>query len=283
MNGTAPTYPIRKLVIELAVVVVAVLLSAALGPFGTYASAPGERLLHWSLFVFGGYLFFRPVIAAGSALALNTGLPRWIAIAGSCLLASLPTTLLVLWVLAGRNVQQISVGSLVILYPQVVVVGATVTVVQLLFAGRTSGDGEDAPELPLPAPSTMAPVGMSTRVEERDAPAPSEDPAPPVGAPLFDLLPPHLGSDLICLENEDHYIRAHTAEGSALILMRMRDAVAQLKGEDGARVHRGWWVARCSVVEVVRRDRAVALRLVNGLEAPVARAMVPTLRENGWL
>lgn len=106
-------------------------------------------------------------------------------------------------------------------------------------------------------------------------------PAAPIRAALYYLLPAHLGSGLICLENEDHYIRAHTAEGSSLILMRMRDAAAHLASEDGERVHRGWWVARRAVVEVVRRDRAVTLRLVNGLEAPVARAIAPQLRDRG--
>ena len=281
MNGTAPTYSIRKLGIEMAIVAAAVLLLTALGPFATYALPPGERLLQWLLFVFGGYLFFRPVIAAGDALALNSGLPRWIAITGACLLASLPTTLLVLWVLTGRSMQQISIGSLVALYPQVVVVGATVTILQLLLTRRTARYGETSVILPM-AQNIKDSIEIRTGDENPEGPSLPHEPVTPVRAPLFDQLPAQLGSDLICLQNEDHYIRAHTAEGSALILMRMRDAVAQLEGEDGERVHRGWWVSRGAVVEVARRDRAIALRLVNGLEAPVARAMVPTLRQKRW-
>lgn len=283
MKGPAPNLPIRKLGIELLIVAAVVLLLTSLGPFGTYASPPGERLLEWSLFVFGGYLFFRPVIAAGDALALTSSVPRWIAIAGAYLLASLPTTLLVLWVLAGRTVQQISVGSLGALYPQVVVIGATVTIVQLLLARRSSGDDGRALDVPPPERPVVASTGTPVCLDSRIEPSSLTKPTIPARPPLFDQLPTHLGSDLICLENEDHYIRAHTAEGSALILMRMRDAVVQLEGEDGERVHRGWWVARGAVAHVVRRDRAIALHLVNGLEAPVARAMVPKLRRSGWL
>ena len=85
------------------------------------------------------------------------------------------------------------------------------------------------------------------------------------------------------MENEDHYVRAHTATGSTLLLMRLRDAVLELEEVEGARVHRGWWVARAAVAEVVRRERAVSLRLVNGLEVPVARSALPELRAAGWL
>ncbi|MBU6269648.1 MAG: LytTR family transcriptional regulator DNA-binding domain-containing protein, partial [Sphingomonadales bacterium] len=57
----------------------------------------------------------------------------------------------------------------------------------------------------------------------------------------------------------------------------------EMDGVEGARVHRGWWVARAAVSGVERRGRAVWLRLANGLEAPVARNAVADLREQGWL
>ena len=50
--------------------------------------------------------------------------------------------------------------------------------------------------------------------------------------PLFDQLPPELGSAIIALEMEDHYLRVHTRLGSDLILLRMRDALAELDGLD---------------------------------------------------
>jgi DNA-binding LytR/AlgR family response regulator len=116
-----------------------------------------------------------------------------------------------------------------------------------------------------------------------DAVPAGAEPGGVLDAPFLDMLPSHLGRALICLENEDHYVRVHTALGSALILMRMRDAVAQLHGADGERVHRGWWVSRHAVAEVVRRERNISLRLTDGREVPVARANVATLRARGWL
>ena len=82
---------------------------------------------------------------------------------------------------------------------------------------------------------------------------------------------------------EDHYLRVHTALGSDLILLRMRDAVAELDGLDGAQVHRSWWVARRAVEKIERDGRNVRLVLATGLVAPVARNMVPVLKSGGWL
>jgi DNA-binding LytR/AlgR family response regulator len=53
--------------------------------------------------------------------------------------------------------------------------------------------------------------------------------------------------------------------------MRMRDAVAELRGVDGIQVHRSWWVARKSIRAVEGTSRALRLELANGLVVPVAR------------
>ena len=82
---------------------------------------------------------------------------------------------------------------------------------------------------------------------------------------------------------EDHYLRVHTALGSDLILLRMRDAVAELDGLEGLLVHRSWWVAKSAVRAVERDGRSVRLILPNELVAPVARTMVPVLKNAGWL
>ena len=82
---------------------------------------------------------------------------------------------------------------------------------------------------------------------------------------------------------EDHYVRAHGPDASTLILQRMRDAEAELAAIDGMRVHRSWWVARWAVEQVLRDGRNYRLRLVGGIEAPVARERITALRDAGWL
>ncbi|MBA2467238.1 MAG: LytTR family transcriptional regulator DNA-binding domain-containing protein, partial [Sphingomonas sp.] len=100
---------------------------------------------------------------------------------------------------------------------------------------------------------------------------------------LMQRLPATFGDKLICMNMEDHYLRVHGVSGSALILMRMRDAVDELDGIDGAQVGRSWWVARDSVRRVLREGRSVRLELENQVTAPVARSRVPELRRRGWL
>jgi hypothetical protein len=259
----------RRLFAEFAILGGLILVLAALGPFGSYATPLGPRLLHWALYLVTGYVFFRPVIAAGSALARQTGMSRLVAIAVACLFGAFPTSIIFVFVAAGPAWRSVTGADLASAYLQTLIVGATVTIVQLL-AGRSAvpADASPAPSAaPRPDPQPAAAVDAT---EEEALPA------------LLDQLPPHLRGPILCLENEDHYVRVHTAQGSALVLIRMRDAVAQLEGQ-GARVHRSWWVARRAVAGAVRQDRNWKLRLLDGREVPVARASVAELRALGWL
>jgi DNA-binding LytR/AlgR family response regulator len=82
---------------------------------------------------------------------------------------------------------------------------------------------------------------------------------------------------------EDHYVRAHTGAGSTLLLMRLRDAVAELDAVDGRQVHRSWWVARNAVARAEPAGRGWKLTLRNGLVVPVPRERAGELRSAGWL
>ncbi len=102
-------------------------------------------------------------------------------------------------------------------------------------------------------------------------------------AAFFKRIPEELGVDLVCLEMEDHYVRVHTAQGNGLILMRMRDAVAELEGFDGMQVHRSYWVAREAIVSTQRDGERALLTLSNGMEIPVSRTRLRQLRELGFI
>lgn len=258
----------RKFAAELMIMAFATLVLALLGPFGTWELSLGKRLLFWMVFAAGGYGCFRPVIAGGDALASQSTLPRWAAIAIAILIASFPTTLIVALTFAGANWRKVSAGDLAGLYPMVLIIGSTITVIQLLLPRREPTVQPAAAVSPV-----IAPRSEIVSVPERAADAIS----------FLDQLPPHLGRQLLCIENEDHYVRVHTSAGSALILMRLRDAVTQLCGVEGMQVHRGWWVARAAVAVVVRQERRIVLRLIDGREVPVSRTSAPMLREQGWL
>lgn len=82
---------------------------------------------------------------------------------------------------------------------------------------------------------------------------------------------------------EDHYVRVHTPRGSALVLMSLGQAMAGLKDLEGAQTHRSWWVARKAVEGWLEDGRNLRLKLTGGLEAPVSRARIARLRDEGWL
>jgi DNA-binding LytR/AlgR family response regulator len=102
--------------------------------------------------------------------------------------------------------------------------------------------------------------------------------------PILARLPPRLrGAALYAVEAEDHYIRLHTSAGSDLVLLRFSDALAELRGIEGAQVHRSWWVAREAVVSSRREDGKLLLVLRGGTEAPISRSFTRALRDEGWL
>lgn len=101
--------------------------------------------------------------------------------------------------------------------------------------------------------------------------------------PLQWALPAGLRTAAIhAVEGHDHYVRVHTDRGSALVLLRLSDAVVRLWDVEGARTHRCWWVAR-GAVQGARRGRGRAvLSLPGGLNVPVSRTYAPALRGAGW-
>jgi DNA-binding LytR/AlgR family response regulator len=81
---------------------------------------------------------------------------------------------------------------------------------------------------------------------------------------------------------EDHYLRIHTALGSDLILLRLRDAMGELGPARGRQVHRSWWVAEGAIASTERGARP-HLILRNGLKVPVSKTYRDALKEADWL
>lgn len=133
----------------------------------------------------------------------------------------------------------------------------------------------------LSAAYTGGRLALRALVGRPAAPAaePEEDPA----AALMRRLAPGLrAARLLAVSSEGHYVRVHTDAGSELLLLRLKDAMADLARADGAQTHRSWWVARDAVEAVEREGDRVMLKLVNGETAPVSRQQGRVLREAGW-
>jgi hypothetical protein len=265
---------IRRIVIDLAVMTVIGVFLGLIGPFGTMAMPLSWRMLSWLAFAYVGYAIYSPMgLLVGwgqTALALpRVGL--WVAVV---VIATIPMTIAVQLIMSLPGPLrwpglEVIVGT----YSSVLVIGGGVT---LLFQMIKPGFREAAPRPAMPASPPEPPSAPPS------APAPASA-APPPPNPLFDQLPPELGSDIIALEMEDHYVRVHTALGSALVLMRLRDAMALVGEIEGMQVHRSWWVARAAVEDAVRDGRNIRLTLARGIEAPVARAKIADLRDARWI
>ncbi len=260
----------REILSDLAIMTGIGLFLGVLGPFGSIELPLGVRLISWLAFAYIGYACYRPMAPLVEWGARTLYLPRlglWLAAA---LIATVPMTVAVLAI--GNLPDPLRWPGLDIAltsYFYVFVVGGAITLFFNVLGMRESS--EMAP------PVTSQPVVAETAA---DTPQPVE---PAKTNPLLDQLPPALGSEVIALEMEDHYVRVHTALGSELVLMRLRDALVHVADIEGRQVHRSWWVARLAVEDVRREGRNVRLVLPGGLEAPVSRAQVAELKDAGWL
>ena len=103
---------------------------------------------------------------------------------------------------------------------------------------------------------------------------PLNDSAPP--APdrnhLLALVPKSIGSDIIYVASELHYLRVVTVLGDALVLYSLRNAVDDLSAtHDGVQTHRSFWVNKRHIEKIVGRsgDRHVLTK--QGHLIPISR------------
>lgn len=166
-------------------------------------------------------------------------------------------------------------------------VAAAMTPVVWVVAAAVLGGSWRLERLAILFPQTLlisaAFVTLQWLIERRSSAAPQNLSPPPARPALLDRLPEKLrGGELHAIEAEDHYLRIHTDLGSALVLMRLGDALEELDGLAGARTHRSWWVARNAVVGTSRGRGRGQLALKGGLTVPVSRTYAPALRSAGW-
>jgi hypothetical protein len=103
------------------------------------------------------------------------------------------------------------------------------------------------------------------------------------GTPAFlARIKPELGSTVLALAAEQHYLRVHTTLGSDLILYRFADAVREM-GARGVQVHRSYWVAKDAGAAAEIDAAKAQIVLKNGLKVPVSRTYKMAARQVGLL
>ena len=276
-----------------------------IGPSGTYETlSPLRRLGYWSLC----YLIAWPVYFCMSAVTLyflrhSSARTASLGLAGMALVASVPATGVVCSI--DQLLRPGHLTELPLLYARVVAVMVPVTVlVNFIVLERSRMNGAHdhtiaVPEagvserrargaVPAIANRQEATASISEHLPIPDGVAQSTPREPAAAATaaaaatmlpysIFDRLPRRLGTDLIYLTVDDHYVEAHTGAGSAILLMRFADAVTELS-DRGLQVHRSYWVAKRCMKRLVRRDGRTILRLVTGEEIPVSRTYLAAAR-----
>lgn len=239
-----------------------------IGPFGSFAAPLPVRVATWTTGVCTGVVLFSLAVRAARRVGARLALPAWFSTGAAVLAACLPLSLFVGLLFNARYLREGGVSAALEFYGDVLLIAAPFTAAVILLDGRRAAP---TPAPPPPEPTSTAPS------------LPPPEPVAAVPASLLDRLPPRLGRDLVALQMEDHYVRAHTPLGSDLLLMPLGQAVEALAAVEGLRVHRSWWVARAAVEGEAWEGRNLRLRLRGGLEAPVARASIAPLRAAGWL
>jgi DNA-binding LytR/AlgR family response regulator len=241
----------------IAVVAAAALFLTLTDAFGLDVLRFGPRLLYWLVLLGIGQTGNVLVRCALDSMQMSE---ERLFLAGilSCILVAVPVTVVVWLVTSFALSLPLEVARLPFFYLAVLVVTAPMLAINLLAQRRP----------------------LETHAEDaRRTPEGAVQPAA-----IFSRMPMKLrGAKLYAVQAEDHYVRLFTSAGPDLVLLRFSDALAELRGIEGAQVHRSWWVARDAAQSSMREEGKLFLVLRDGTKAPVSRTFTRALQANGWL
>lgn len=263
--------PIRRFLLEVWAMAVASLVVGFMGPFGTYdGNELAGRVSLWWMLLIGAYMLTRPAILILQWLARKAELPEMAVAFWGVLALSGPMALY--WRIRGG----VSTGELDSY--------ATLIPFSLLCALGVLGVVQWAENADRRLTARAATPLQHAAIAPAEAPPEADPAAPsPPSPPLMARLSPRFRGPILALQSEDHYVRVHGQGESELLLMRLRDAIAEMEGMAGQQVHRSWWVASAAVERAEPAGRSWHLMLSNGIVAPVARDTVSRLRGEGLL
>lgn len=280
---------LRRTLLEFWIILPLAAVVGFMGPFGTYLT--GDFILRtqrWAVLLFGAYVLVRPTMFLWDWVARMTRLPHGTVMIWGLGVSSIPMS--VIWQSAGADETK-QLGGYAGMLPFALLCSMTILLVAWLadradehllrtyggtvYRMRSGGEGcaavaeAVAPTLPVPSAPDPAPIRQADDAGVRPR--------------LYDRLAPGFEGPVVALESEDHYVRVHGPKGSELLLMRLRDAIAEMDEVPGEQTHRSWWVARGGIADVSRSGRTMDLMLANGARAPVARDSVDRLERSGFL
>lgn len=248
------------------------------GPFNTFDLFPtGTRIVYWGFINFLGW-----ILTTGSAIGVDYLLTRHAAplskrleIMGACLagcLSALPLALVVS--LTNQMIRPYSNNpDLMDHFPSYLTllsyIAPLTILISVLYALWHHNQA----------------VNQASQEEAKQAIQENEQafdiPKQHVSA-FFDRLPKHLGTELLWLSSQDHYLEVKTRLGKDLILMRLGDAIKELDAYPGARIHRSHWVADKAVVNIENREGRLFVHLEDETSLPISRTYRKIPTDRGW-
>lgn len=233
---------------------------AFLAPFGTYRFDLLDRVGYWTVLMAAWLV----LSLAASWLVWHLPVLRDLSEAQRRITAVVFATLPMIVVVGVANNMmngwQPYVDEVTELFFSILLIGGGCTyLADRLVAGLTESPA---------ARAAVAPSGA-----EPDQPANPIAPVAegPTDTALIERLPPHIRGEILCLQVEDHYVRVHSRNSSAMVLMRFSDALRGIDHIPGAQVHRSWWVANDAVIGLRKTGRTAQLTLSNGTAVPVSQ------------
>ena len=227
----------------------AIVLMVVVGGFGTGALPLGLRSLFWTLLIGWNAVKWQ----AWFALTVRKPADWWRASAFGTVIVNLSLPLEIGAALALCGVRALMPAPTI--WFEALAISAVLFVLVILVRSRAGGP------VSVPAqPATIDPHGLLARAGVANPAA------------------------LRSIIAEDHYCRVHGAEAaSALVHHRFRDALDEVAGLDGLRVHRGAWVADAAVAAARREGRRWLLVLTDGRSVAISARYVAAARTRGWL
>jgi len=221
----------------------ALALLVVLGPFGSYDDFGfWERVVYWTAIMCGVGFFMHVIVTTVLWTRHLQWLNRFARVAIGTTLAGIPGAAIVIFVDQVFRENPVTYDGFPLLWLQVAVMGFFISIIEYIEWGGEESTVE------------LQPV---TKFHSKL----SEDIGP-----------------LVSLSMQDHYVEVTGEQGKELILMRLSDAIDDLEGLDGVRVHRSHWVALDHVVALQKVRQKWSVKLLDDRSLPVSSTYIEKVR-----
>ena len=216
-----------------------------MGPFGTYESMEfPKRFVYWSMLMIGVGFFMHISITTSLITPYLGRLPKIARVAVGAVTGGLPGAVVVIFVSEVISPMTITLTRIGSIWMQVSLISFVIGIVEYLDWGLSKSNKPQA---------IVTPFHKRLSVSET--------------------------ADIISFSMQDHYVDATTTSGSEMILIRMADAINEITGLEGARIHRSHWIAKSHLVDL-EKDKARHLAVLSdGRKLPVSNTYFAAAQE----